>query len=104
MPDASVSLHHALARLESAPYDRLVRTTLSIEPDLAAELKERARRSGAPWKQVVNEALRAGLRASPKLASGAPYQTPVDDAGPPALRGVHSVHDLLAFAEGEDFR
>jgi hypothetical protein len=38
-----------------------MRTTLTLDDDLAAALKEKAYRSGAPFRKVVNEALRAGL-------------------------------------------
>ncbi|MHC4977275.1 MAG: ribbon-helix-helix protein, CopG family [Planctomycetota bacterium] len=38
-----------------------MRTTLTLDDDLARELRERARRTGAPFKRVVNEALRRGL-------------------------------------------
>jgi hypothetical protein len=40
-----------------------MRTTLTLEPDVAQALKEEARRSGHPLKRVVNEALRRGLAA-----------------------------------------
>lgn len=39
-----------------------MRTTLTIDDQLVAALKETALRSGKPFKQVANEALRAGLR------------------------------------------
>lgn len=39
-----------------------MRTTLTIEDALAKELKELVRRSGRSFKQVVNDALRAGIR------------------------------------------
>ncbi|GBE48705.1 antitoxin VapB33 [bacterium BMS3Bbin12] len=39
-----------------------MRTTLTIDDQIIAALKETARRSGKPFKQVANEALRAGLR------------------------------------------
>ena len=38
-----------------------VRTTLTIDDDLAAALKEQAQRVGQPFKQVVNDILRRGL-------------------------------------------
>jgi hypothetical protein len=38
-----------------------VRTTLTIEDDVAARLMAEARRSGRAFKAVVNETLRAGL-------------------------------------------
>ena len=43
-----------------------MRTTLTLDDDLAKELKELARRSGRPFKQVVNEALRKALRTGEK--------------------------------------
>jgi metal-responsive CopG/Arc/MetJ family transcriptional regulator len=41
-----------------------VRTTLTLDDDLARELHERARRTGRPFKEVVNDAIRAGLRGA----------------------------------------
>jgi len=38
-----------------------MRTTLSIDDDLAGLLKRRARELGLPFKDVVNRTLRAGL-------------------------------------------
>jgi plasmid stability protein len=40
-----------------------MRTTLTLDDDVAHELRQRARRSGATFKAVVNEAIRAGLQA-----------------------------------------
>ncbi len=65
------------------------------------------RRSGRRWKEIVNSALRLGLRQmadESTVAKREPYHTDPVDPGPPAITGLHSVHDLLAFAEGEDFR
>jgi hypothetical protein len=41
-----------------------MRTTLTIDDHIARALKELAHRSGKPFKQVVNETLRAGLGTS----------------------------------------
>ncbi len=38
-----------------------MRTTLTLDDDLAVSLKERARLLDVPFKQVVNDALRRGL-------------------------------------------
>ena len=48
-------------------HDVYVRTTLTIDDDLAAQLREEAARQGLPFRQVLNRMLRLGLRA----ASGA---------------------------------
>ena len=38
-----------------------MRTTLTLDEDVARQLKERARRSGESFKEVVNSVLRQGL-------------------------------------------
>ena len=38
-----------------------MRTTLTIDPDVASLLEQEVQRSRKPLKQVVNEALRSGL-------------------------------------------
>lgn len=59
-----------------------MRTTLTLERDVALALREEARRSGRPLKRVVNETLRAGL-AVRKRPSGRRYRL-----SPVALGGV----------------
>ncbi len=58
-----------------------MRTTLTLDDDLAAALKEQARRADKPFKQVVNDTLRRGL--SPVLADAEPddYQVRPHDSG-----------------------
>ena len=45
-----------------------MRTTLTLDPDVARLLEEEAHRQRKPFKQVVNEAIRRGLspRSSPR--------------------------------------
>lgn len=38
-----------------------MRTTLTLDDDLAAEVRRRAAATGRPFREVLNEALRAGL-------------------------------------------
>ena len=57
-----------------------MRTTLTLDDDLAAALKEQARRADQPFKQVVNDVLRRGL--SPVLAEAEPgYEVRPHDSG-----------------------
>ena len=57
-----------------------MRTTLTLDDDLAAALKEQARRADRPFKQVVNDTLRRGL--SPALAAAEPgYVVRPHDSG-----------------------
>jgi len=43
-----------------------MRTTLTIDPDVAQQIRHRMMQKNLPLKRVVNEALRAGLAASDK--------------------------------------
>ncbi len=38
-----------------------MRTTLTLDPDVAAKLKQQMRRNGKSFKETINEALRLGL-------------------------------------------
>jgi len=45
-------------------HDDLMRTTLTIDDDLAAILQQKARQRGVAFKQLVNSLLRSGLGAT----------------------------------------
>lgn len=51
-----------------------MRTTLTLDDDLAAELRERAHRTGRSFKEIVNEALREGLARAARRAPAKPYR------------------------------
>lgn len=66
-----------------------MRTTLTLEDDLAHALKEQAFRTGRSFKAVVNEALRAGLRAGEALPKPRRYRLK-----PASLGGLRPGVDL----------
>lgn len=51
-----------------------MRTTLTIDDNIAKALKDTAYRSGKSYKQVVNETLRAGLAADRVKDTAASYR------------------------------
>ena len=51
-----------------------MRTTLTIDDNIARKLKEIVHRSGKPFKTVVNEALRAGIENNQSARSTKPYR------------------------------
>lgn len=56
-----------------------MRTTVTLDPDVQRLLKEAEHRSGRPFKQVLNDAVRAGLgRGSTKAP---PFKQPVFSLG-----------------------
>lgn len=40
----------------------IMRTTVTLDPDVESMLRKEVRRRGEPFKQVLNNAIRAGLR------------------------------------------
>jgi hypothetical protein len=50
-----------------------VRTTLTLDPDVDSRLRAEARRSGKPFKQLVNDCLRVGLRVRSKAPKVKPF-------------------------------
>ena len=58
-----------------------MRTTVTLEADVAALLKERMRERGQTFKQAVNEALRDGLLRDDVPDADRSYATPTFDLG-----------------------
>jgi hypothetical protein len=85
-----------------------MRTTITLEDDLAIRLERRRSEQGTSFKEAVNEALRAGLGALEAGAAaeppGALIRTAPLPLGRRLLEDVDNVADALAIAEGEDFR
>jgi hypothetical protein len=59
-------------------YDAKVRTTVTLDPDVEARLREVARERGVSFKEALNNAIRAGLMAS---RGAREYQTPSRSLG-----------------------
>jgi hypothetical protein len=51
-----------------------MRTTLTLDPDVARMLEEEAHRQRRPFKQVVNDAIRRGLAPRAASRSVRPYR------------------------------
>lgn len=78
-----------------------MRTTLTLDDDVAALLNKEARKSGEPFKQVVNRYLRLGLTA-PKRPARKPFKVTPINLGLP--RDFDKVEELLEYLEGPDYR
>jgi hypothetical protein len=74
-----------------------VRTTLTLDEDVAARLKAEMRRSGVSFKQAVNECLRLGLQARQKPKPAKPFK--IRDIGL-RIGGEYTWKDLLERWEG----
>ena len=76
-----------------------MRTTLTLDDDVAAELQRRVRETRRPFKRIVNEALRAGLMPASQDV-GAEVAVPAFDLG--LLPGVDLVRARQLAVDLED--
>jgi hypothetical protein len=75
-----------------------MRTTITLDPDVAALLERDVRQRGVPFKQAVNEAIRAGLL--PRKASSR-YSLRPRPMGKPAVSLTKALQ-LAAELEDEE--
>ena len=81
-----------------------MRTTLTIDKDVAAELERLRRARKISFKDLVNDALRRGLRemaSTPKKRK--PFRTRAFRMGKP-LVNIDNTAETLAYLEGEAFK
>jgi hypothetical protein len=82
-----------------------MRTTLTLDEDVAALLRRILTRRKSSLKEVVNQALREGLRRMMEQPRpSAPYRTPGVDLGRCLAGNVDDVAEVLDIAEGKAFR
>jgi len=72
-----------------------MRTTLNLDDDVAARLKELSRGAGRSLSRTTNELLRESLRNLQRSKTPEPYDPPTFDTGPPLI----DVTDIAAALE-----
>jgi hypothetical protein len=77
-----------------------VRTTLTLDDDVAAKLRAEARRSGEPFKQIVNRVLRTGLNVRAQAASIPPFKVKARPLGLRPGFNYDRVWELIEQIEG----
>ncbi len=82
-----------------------MRTTLTLDDDVAALLKRAMSRQRRTLKDVVNDALRDGLarQVSPR-PQPARFETRAANLGRCLVPSLDNIAQVLAFAEGEDYK
>jgi hypothetical protein len=82
-----------------------MRTTLTLDDDVAARLKTVVRHRHGSFKEVVNEVLRAGLIAIEKPGSPQTrHRTSGFNLGASLVGSLDNVEDVLSRVEGERHR
>lgn len=82
-----------------------MRTTLTLDDDVAARLQTESRRTGKPFKAIVNEHLRTALAQRRSLKATQPFQVRAEDLGGPLPgRSYDDIGALLDGIEGTERR
>jgi hypothetical protein len=82
-----------------------MRTTLTIDDDVGVQLQRLRKNREASFKDLVNEALRRGLRdmSGPPIKLK-PFRTQAILGVKPLLDNVDNIAEVLAYIEGEHFK
>ena len=73
---------------------------MTLDDDVAARLRAEARKSGEPFKQVVNRVLRAGLHSREGAKSLPPFKIKARDLGLRPGFDLDNIEELLDKLEG----
>jgi len=81
-----------------------MRTTLTLDKDVAQRAKKLVASLGKPFKQVVNEALRIGLEHMQRPPKVAPYRYKPHNMGVRPGINLDNIQELIEQIEGPDAR
>ena len=82
-------------------HDASMRTTLTLDPAVAAKAKNGAAKLGRPLKEIINSALRIGLEEVLHPPVSKTYRTQPHPMGLREGSSYDNIGELLANAEGE---
>ena len=83
-----------------------MRTTVTLDDDLAIRLERHRTRHGESFKQALNEAVRVGLARLEERGDAVPevsHTRPLP-LGRRLAGNIDNVGEVLAIADGEDYR
>lgn len=82
-----------------------MRTTLTLDEDVAAKLKAESRRADRSFREIVNDTLRRGLAGRRNAANGKAFKITPRDLGElkPGL-SLDNVAELIEQVEGSPHR
>jgi predicted transcriptional regulator len=82
-----------------------MRITVTLDPDVAAALKALQEKQTGSRKNLLNEALCRGLDDMNRRPEGREkFQTRPVNMGRALVNDIDNIADVLAIAEGEDFK
>ncbi len=88
---------------QRAALDKTLRTTVTLDADVAAKLKAEVRRTGQSFKQVVNETLRRELN-KPATKVLPPFKVKARPLGERPGLNYDNISELLEQIEGPEYK
>jgi hypothetical protein len=83
----------------------MMRTTLTLDDDVAVALERLRRSRRVGLKQLINETLRRGLKEMGKRRRpGEPVRTEAVALGRLRVASIDNISEVLAIVEGENFK
>jgi len=79
-----------------------MRTTLTLHDDLVQQLREKAHQEGKPFKEIVNQAIRAGLNQIDRPRKAKPYKCKSYSLGYPPRADLDHALELAGQLESEE--
>jgi hypothetical protein len=81
-----------------------MRTTITLDDDVAALIQRVERKTRASFKEVVNRALRIGLQEVQQPVDRPVFESPVFDVGECLIGNIDDISEALELAEGPSHR
>lgn len=81
-----------------------MRTTLTLDDDVSAQLDRLRRERNIGLKDIVNEALRRGLAEMLRPQKRKPFKLRTFDCGRPLIPNIDNTAEVLALIEGDDYK
>lgn len=81
-----------------------MRTTLTLDDDVAALVEEVRLKKRQTFKQIVNDGLRQGLASGAGKEQSRPFRTREADLGRVLVDDLDRIAEVLEYAEGPAYR
>ena len=84
-----------------------MRTTLTLDDDVAKEIERLRAERRTGLKETINAVLRAGvatLRSRKKTPARSKFRTEPVSLGTPRLKSLDNIDEVLSLGEGENYR
>lgn len=81
-----------------------IRTTVTLDEDIATKLKEQSLRRGVPFRKLLNEVLRKGLDAFGTVPARKRFKVDAVDMGYMPGVSYDNISGLIEVGEGDAWR